>query len=330
MKLFLLFFLFSFQLFAANEVGTVAVIRGEAELIRGSETQKINPNQVIQEKDKIVVKNGGFVKALLRDDSIITIDSNTNFVFEKFEAEDKNSRKVNFKLNKGKVRALITKKLRKGFIKLKTKSLTMGVRGTEFLVNSIIKDGKEVSIVGVIEGLVSVTPTPEIATNLPSGEVLIKEGELISSVGLQTKGEKAVETMNPQIFEGLQQDKQGFLPSIGSESSTESEEVKKESSSNENQEENSSSDQESVTIIEEAKVEQEKVVESMETTVEELENNNEQVDVDSTVSEVNDRNEDIQDKTAVQEEINSRIENLDLEGLDPKIKDIINDTLNKQ
>lgn len=329
MRILLLSFLFSFNILGADNIGTVAIIIGEAEISREDKVESIVKNHEIFEKDKISAKENGFVKALMRDDSIITIGADTNFEFNQFKLKDKNSRKVDLKLKKGKVRLLITKKLRKGFIKLKTKSLTMGVRGTEFLVSSKIVNGQEVSSVGVIDGVVSVEPAPGVKLKKKIDIVLLKEGEMLNSLDLTINGADAIKPIAPKIIEELKADKGSFLPELEILKGEEKTDIEEETTTKKEQE-TTTDKSEAEKVLNEARTEQKDVVENMETTIEELDVIEEETDVGSKVSEVNERTDSFDYDEFIQEQINNRIESLDLEGLDPRIREIIEETLNKQ
>jgi len=329
MRILLLSFLFSFNILGADNIGTVAIIIGEAEISREDKVESIVKNHEIFEKDKISAKENGFVKALMRDDSIITIGADTNFEFNQFKLKDKNSRKVDLKLKKGKVRLLITKKLRKGFIKLKTKSLTMGVRGTEFLVSSKIVNGQEVSSVGVIDGVVSVEPAPGVKLKKKIDIVLLKEGEMLNSLDLTINGADAIKPIAPKIIEELKADKGSFLPELEILKGEEKTDIEEETTTKKEQE-TTTDKSEAEKVLNEARTEQKDVVENMETTIEELDVIEEGTDVGSKVSEVNERTDSFDYDELIQEQINNRIESLDLEGLDPRIREIIEETLNKQ
>lgn len=329
MRILLLSFLFSFNILGADNIGTVAIIIGEAEISREDKVESIVKNHEIFEKDKISAKENGFVKALMRDDSIITIGADTNFEFNQFKLKDKNSRKVDLKLKKGKVRLLITKKLRKGFIKLKTKSLTMGVRGTEFLVSSKIVNGQEVSSVGVIDGVVSVEPAPGVKLKKKIDIVLLKEGEMLNSLDLTINGADAIKPIAPKIIEELKADKGSFLPELEILKGEEKTDIEEETTTKKEQE-TTTDKSEAEKVLNEARTEQKDVVENMETTIEELDVIEEGTDVGSKVSEVNERTDSFDYDEFIQEQINNRIESLDLEGLDPRIREIIEETLNKQ
>lgn len=329
MRILLLSFLFSFNILGADNIGTVAIIIGEAEISREDKVESIVKNHEIFEKDKISAKENGFVKALMRDDSIITIGADTNFEFNQFKLKDKNSRKVDLKLKKGKVRLLITKKLRKGFIKLKTKSLTMGVRGTEFLVSSKIVNGQEVSSVGVIDGVVSVEPAPGVKLKKKIDIVLLKEGEMLNSLDLTINGADAIKPIAPKIIEELKADKGSFLPELEILKGEEKTDIEEETTTKKEQE-TTTDKSEAEKVLNEARTEQKDVVENMETTIEELDVIEEETDVGSKVSEVNERTDSFDYDEFIQEQINNRIERLDLEGLDPRIREIIEETLNKQ
>jgi hypothetical protein len=212
---FLAIFLFigtSWQLAVATEpIGTVAIIRGEAFLKVGNVTSKVIPNSVIREKDLIEVSERGFVKVLMKDDSIITINENSKLSFDNFKIKSKEDRKVDYNLKIGKVRALITKKLGTGHINLKTKAVTMGVRGTDFLANAFERKGKIETDVLVVSGKVNVNLSN---LKLPKmNDVDLTPGKFLSSVTVkEVGGEEAVREIPAQTLSDLRANPDAFIP----------------------------------------------------------------------------------------------------------------------
>lgn len=193
-------------------IGTVGIVRGEAFIKVGSTITRVEANAKIKESDKVDVSERGFVKVLMTDDSIITINEKTSMSFEQYKVKNKNDKKILLKLDVGKVRALITKKIRTGHIKLKTKSVTMGVRGTDFLAHAYEKDGKPETDVLVVSGKVHVNLT---RLEIPKfKEVMLDPGNFIKSIDAKVIGNnKAIKKVPVNLMKELKANPDSFIPS---------------------------------------------------------------------------------------------------------------------
>ena len=149
--------------------------------------------------DQVKTEAGGVAKLLLADDSVIDIGANSVF---KINAVDTSGpigdRKVDVALESGTARSVIREKIGpKGFWHLKTKSAVMGVRGTEFVVNT----QQNVQKVTVLEGSVAVADQRSVA-GLGAG---FKPGSNVMPVDakLLTPGQAMQFTVDPSGSRGI-------------------------------------------------------------------------------------------------------------------------------
>lgn len=132
-------------------MGTVKVVKGKVvvedrELNKGA---KIYANDLIQTADK------AFVVLDLIDLTTITIGPNSEFKADKWVFRTKNDRDAVFSVLKGQWRAHIRSKSKaEDQLKIKTPTVSMGVRGTELLVNVHSQGEKEMTQVALLEGSV--------------------------------------------------------------------------------------------------------------------------------------------------------------------------------
>jgi|GEM_PF-2076323 len=114
----------------------------------------------IQKGDTVETGQGSFVSFEVIDDSIISLGANSKFVFSQFEFKDKKDRKSVYNFLQGQMRANIPNKAKPGDLEFKSKSVSMGVRGTIFLANRMKQgtnpDGEEIFESAVLEGKVLV------------------------------------------------------------------------------------------------------------------------------------------------------------------------------
>lgn len=129
------------QSVVASEIAArVVTVRGD--VVKYGEwnlTQKtpLKPNDTILEGDTIETKNGAAAKLLFTDRTIVDIGSDTTFRIKEYRLKQGRNRDVNFELKEGKVRTSVNQPVgQSGSFRLKTRSVVMGVRGTEFVVES--------------------------------------------------------------------------------------------------------------------------------------------------------------------------------------------------
>lgn len=144
----------------------------------------------------------GAVKLLMTDRTIIDLGPSSLFKMNDYQLGKVGDRKVDLSLDYGQVRASVNEKLTsdKGKFTIRTKTATMGVRGTEFVVNAPVtslennSDPKTTSLTvmhGKVEVIDSLRPAaPPIAVT--PGFQFAKSGDSlgkVSELGMQAVGE---------------------------------------------------------------------------------------------------------------------------------------------
>jgi len=132
------------------------------------QSRTLKPGEKIYQFDVINTGSESAVKILFNDQSIIDLGASTLFKVEEYRNRGKpEDRKVQLNLAYGRIRAAINQKVGKeGKFKLKTHAATMGVRGTEFYVNT---------------GSVELSPSggnPKLENNAAVTELVVTEGEV--------------------------------------------------------------------------------------------------------------------------------------------------------
>jgi len=108
------------------------------------------------EGDVVNSSNRSFVKVLMKDDTIFSLGPKTKFVFEKFHFQTKSKRTATYNVVRGKVRSLFTVKSPDKSLKIKTPTVTMGIRGTEILTDVYKMKGIVKTDVALVEGKLEV------------------------------------------------------------------------------------------------------------------------------------------------------------------------------
>lgn len=152
MKYLLLILLTSITLFAS--IGKVVALRGDANILREEAQIKIKLGSEVEKSDAIVTKANAKLQLIFNDKTIITIGPNSNFKIEEYIYEKKKN-KAQFSMARGTFKTITGKigKIAPNRFKIKTKSATIGIRGTQFLVNASSKNVQ----VFCTQGAVSVT-----------------------------------------------------------------------------------------------------------------------------------------------------------------------------
>lgn len=135
-----------------NSAGAIVTVNGLAEVTRGGSRVALKPGDSVFPHDVIDVAKGGSIKLLLNDKSILDIGSGAAFRVDKYIAHKGVDREVELAVAHGTLRSAVTQKVEgNGKFHVKTSSATMGVRGTDFVVQADTK-----TQVTVIQGQVEV------------------------------------------------------------------------------------------------------------------------------------------------------------------------------
>lgn len=125
------------------EVGKVTFIKGDVFLLREGKLKPAMVGMQLEEKDKISTKKDSLAKLIFADKSAISIGSKSEFSIQNYLFDEKKNSSAEFKMRKGVFRMITGKiaKISPDKFKLKTKTVTIGVRGTIF--SGVIEKGKE-------------------------------------------------------------------------------------------------------------------------------------------------------------------------------------------
>jgi hypothetical protein len=105
----------------------------------GGALNGLKPGDVVKEGDVINTSSNGKVKLLLEDHTILDLGPSALFKVQKFQVNHGGDRQVDMQMAYGSVRASVSKPVNTaagGKFQIRTRTATMGVRGTEFIVQS--------------------------------------------------------------------------------------------------------------------------------------------------------------------------------------------------
>ena len=124
---------------AADVAGVVKRVQGAVSLQRGSETLPVTPGTPVQVGDRLVTGADGSVGVTMGDDSLLTAGPASTLVVSQFRFDSTtNDGNMLIGLLKGTlhfVSGLIAKQSPQN-VNVQTRNALMGVRGTEFIVDT--------------------------------------------------------------------------------------------------------------------------------------------------------------------------------------------------
>lgn len=153
-------------------IAKVVAFKGEATIIREGKNLTLTKNSTILKHDEIQTMNNTKVQLLFKDNTIISIGARSTFeVFDYLFDEKNKNYKAEFSMFKGTFRTITGKigKLSPEKFNLKTKSASIGIRGTQIVMN-LSKDNEQIFCT---EGKISVK---KLNTNISKE---IKAGEFV-------------------------------------------------------------------------------------------------------------------------------------------------------
>ena len=137
MKYLLLFLLFLSSSFA--NIAKVSAVVGDARIERANENIVVKIGVSLLEKDIIHTTKNAKVQLIFKDDTIVTLGKNSALNIETYLYDIKNPKnsKTNLNFFKGAFKTITGKigKINREKFKLKTKSASIGIRGTIILGN---------------------------------------------------------------------------------------------------------------------------------------------------------------------------------------------------
>lgn len=121
----------------AYESGMIKTVRGQVRIERGSRNLEARIGDPVQERDRVIAQSGSSVGISMNDETLLSIGPNSTLVIDKY-AYDPVTREgqVATSILKGTLRYVtgLIGRARPQAIKVMTANATIGIRGTEFIV----------------------------------------------------------------------------------------------------------------------------------------------------------------------------------------------------
>lgn len=200
---------------ASPIAGEIVIVEGKV-MIRSEKqgptfgvTRVAEAGGPIYPEDVINTSSLSKIKILLKDKSIVDLGPSSLFKVDHFDnADGTTKRKVDLSMAYGTMRAAVSQKVDNGGrFKVKTPSATMGVRGTEFLVQSDLeKDNKQNSTtqVTVLQGEVGVGALKNGSASSSSPVIGLTAGMQMQTTNYSNQGLSAGSTSKPQSISASQ------------------------------------------------------------------------------------------------------------------------------
>ena len=185
MKIILL--LISLVTFIFANVGVVVDVVGDSTLIRNGKNIKVVQKLELREHDLIKTSKNAKVKLFFKDDTAVSLGKNTSFEIDSYIFTGKSDSNIKFKVLKGFFKTVTGKiaTVAPDKFKLKTKTATIGIRGTVFAADIA---GSTDVVVCTDGKIVMFTPNGDI--EVPSGNMATASGTGAPAVTQYTEAQK--------------------------------------------------------------------------------------------------------------------------------------------
>ena len=127
----------------AADSGTTKVVVGDVRIERAGVSSRLQVGDTLQEKDRIVVAAGGSAGITLRDDTRISMGPRSTLVINRFTFDPQTQEgSVDTSILAGTMRYVtgLVGRLRPDAVRVATSTATIGIRGTDFIVE--VADGE--------------------------------------------------------------------------------------------------------------------------------------------------------------------------------------------
>lgn len=232
----ILFFLTLLATFLMANAGEVVALKGKALIARSGHSNAVSIGYKLQEKDILKTEKNTKVQLKFKDNTLVTVGENSSFSIEEYFFDEKNPKqsKAKFGAMKGVFRSVTGKigKVAPKRFELKTKTATIGIRGTTFVADQ--------DKIACLDGAIDVT-SEGVTIEIPAGKITQTLPGLPPS---------APETFEGGVFgiadtkEGMEQELRELKPQAKQEQTqTNSQEAAQEDSTEAKQEQSSASPQ---------------------------------------------------------------------------------------
>jgi hypothetical protein len=196
---------------ATQSSGSIVKLVGKAWKLSKSlpKPVELKSGSSVTSGDVVQTEEKSFVRIKMTDETILSIGPKSKLEIKHYEYKTNAIRKTIYNLQYGKLRSLINKKANKGDeIKINTRVVAIGVRGTEILSNAYLVKDKATADTMLLHGKASA----QVGAKGKAFE--IGEGQVFNSNKYATESMKAIEKVSPETLEALKNNAEAFLPNL--------------------------------------------------------------------------------------------------------------------
>lgn len=141
-----------------KDIAQCKFVKGQVFKISAGELKEslVKQGNGLKARDSLRTEEKSLLSVLLIDGSTLTIGPKSKFSFRSFVYDEKSKRLMDFDIVYGQLRGTISKKvLKENRVRFDTRTVSLGIRGTEILLNHRPENGKslkEVSEVALLSG----------------------------------------------------------------------------------------------------------------------------------------------------------------------------------
>ena len=153
-----------------HSIGSVVIVDGEAIIVHEDELRGFLAKKglLLYAGDTLITRSQGRISILLKDKSRISIGSETKLLLSRVLFDPDNKQRTSFiKMGIGKARFRVKKlsDFKRSSFKIKTHTALIGVRGSDFIIQSTLKRTEVTTLTDTLLSLISLT-APEVAPTL--------------------------------------------------------------------------------------------------------------------------------------------------------------------
>lgn len=182
---------------SAEPVASVVAVRGKATVERAGKKLNAQPKTGIELQDTVATAEGGRVKLLFIDDSVLTLAEKSRMSVDTFVHSRSDRGKSLFNLLDGKMRAVVGKTK----FEVKTPTVVAAARGTVILFDTGMLNGQPFTRITCLEGIVDVRALTAAPGTPP---VMLSPGQ--SMVVMSGQPMPVPSQLTPAEIEKLKQD----------------------------------------------------------------------------------------------------------------------------
>lgn len=138
-------------------IAQIKLMKGKVFKNTSGEMSEVQVGERFSKNDVLVTSELSYAKIVIVDDTMVSIGPKSELKFSNFNFVDKNNRQITYELIKGQLRAMVKNKAKDGEIVFRTKTTSMGVRGTEILMNHQTFKNKDISEYALLSGMADVS-----------------------------------------------------------------------------------------------------------------------------------------------------------------------------